>query len=370
MRGAPALCLFALLGCGRIAYDPIAIDAGTAVVADANHRDTSGDDGSFPDTSDPDTADADTSLLPVDAGDATADQALPGPDLAAPPDLGAGDATACPSGKFFTPVAIEIEGPDEDFDQAGPRLGLDGSALYFSQTRRLPFRDEDLYASVRDNATPWKFGRPMRLSDLSSSSFDGSPFPTSDSLEIFFSSARPMGAGRRDIWRSSRNLPALTWREPALVSELSSDSDDQNPSLTTDALTIFFSSDRVSQVPSSAGREDIFTASRPSRFAPFGPVSRVSELSTSQQEGAPAISGDGLTIFFTSNRPGGRGRMDIWTANRPSRSAPFGTAVPLVEVNSSEDDDDAYLSSSGRELFLSSDRDGKSRRIYRAIKCP
>ena len=43
----------------------------------------------------------------------------------------------------------------------------------------------------------------------------------------------------------------------------------------------------------------------------------------------PAISGDELTIFFSSNIPNGLGEFDIWVAKRDKKTKPFGTPVNL-----------------------------------------
>jgi len=43
----------------------------------------------------------------------------------------------------------------------------------------------------------------------------------------------------------------------------------------------------------------------------------------------PAISGDELTIYFSSNMPNGLGEFDIWVAKRDKKTKPFGTPVNL-----------------------------------------
>src|SRR4051812_21064658 len=45
-------------------------------------------------------------------------------------------------------------------------------------------------------------------------------------------------------------------------------------------------------------------------------------------EYAPAVTADGLEIFFHATRAGGLGNADIWTARRPTINMPFG--VPTV----------------------------------------
>jgi WD40-like Beta Propeller Repeat len=63
------------------------------------------------------------------------------------------------------------------------------------------------------------------------------------------------------------------------------------------------------------------------------------EINTPGLDGCPIQSSDGLSLYLASNRPGGKGGLDIWMATRTSTSAPWGTPQNLGEpVNSAADD--------------------------------
>jgi hypothetical protein len=63
------------------------------------------------------------------------------------------------------------------------------------------------------------------------------------------------------------------------------------------------------------------------------------DLNTPQLEGCPIQSPDGLSLYMASNRPGGKGGLDIWVSTRASTSAPWGAPQNLGEpVNSAADD--------------------------------
>jgi WD40-like Beta Propeller Repeat len=63
------------------------------------------------------------------------------------------------------------------------------------------------------------------------------------------------------------------------------------------------------------------------------------DVNTTSLDGCPIQSPDGLNLYVASNRPGGRGGLDIWVATRPTTSAPWGAPVNLGEpVNSAADD--------------------------------
>lgn len=63
------------------------------------------------------------------------------------------------------------------------------------------------------------------------------------------------------------------------------------------------------------------------------------DLNTPAADGCPIQSPDGLSLYQASNRPGGKGGLDIWVATRSSASAPWGAPQNLGEpVNSAADD--------------------------------
>jgi len=49
-------------------------------------------------------------------------------------------------------------------------------------------------------------------------------------------------------------------------------------------------------------------------------------INTSDADGTTYISPDGLTLYFSSDRPGGYGQYDLWVATRPTRGDDWGHA--------------------------------------------
>ncbi len=63
------------------------------------------------------------------------------------------------------------------------------------------------------------------------------------------------------------------------------------------------------------------------------------EVNTPSLDGCPIQSPDGLSLYIASNRPGGKGGLDIWRATRSSASGTWGAPTNLGEpVNSAADD--------------------------------
>ena len=78
-------------------------------------------------------------------------------------------------------------------------------------------------------------------------------------------------------------------------------------------------------------------------------------------EQGPALSKDGLSLYFGSNRPGGFGATDIWVSQRTSDDDPWGPPVNLGSlINTSGVENVPALSRDGHLLFFNSDRPGTS----------
>jgi WD40 repeat protein len=57
-------------------------------------------------------------------------------------------------------------------------------------------------------------------------------------------------------------------------------------------------------------------ATRASLTVSWSAPVNLAPLNTSATEAAPALSADGATLVFNSNRPGGQGLLDLYVATR------------------------------------------------------
>jgi hypothetical protein len=128
-------------------------------------------------------------------------------------------------------------------------------------------------------------------------------------------------------------MPAPYHFGPAqVVSEIAAPADrTDNPTLTGDLLEIYFTSDR-------GGNGDLWFARRSSAASPFGAPATVAELNTDGFETSAAISRDGLTLWFGSDRTGGVGGIDVWVSTRANRTASWTAPLNVASINSSADD--------------------------------
>ena len=125
---------------------------------------------------------------------------------------------------------------------------------------------------------------------------------------------------------------------------------DQAPSISADGLSLYFSI-----WPGGSSDDDLWVATRPSVSDPWrSPVNLGATVNTSSYDWAPGISADGLTLYFSSYRPGGSGGDDLWLTSRATKNDPWGSPVNLgAPINSSLEECFPGVSADGRMLFFS-----------------
>jgi hypothetical protein len=269
----------------------------------------------------------------------------------------------CPS--WSTPVNL---GPVVNFPGYSQRqmaISPDGLSLYFSSNRlEGSFGATDLWVSHRvspDDA----WGEPQNLGpNINSAGNEYGPDFSADGHWLFFESInRPDGYGGGDIYASYRQdtHDDFGW-QPAvnLGPGVNSTYDEGDPSIFQDpqtgTTTLYFASFNR---PEGMGDWDIY-ASTLQEDGTFGPAVPVSELNTPYRETHPNVSRDGLTLYFSSTRPGSVNEsIDIWESTRATTHDRWSPPVNLgSSINTEFDDVSPYLSDDGNTLFFSSTRPG------------
>ena len=138
--------------------------------------------------------------------------------------------------------------------------------------------------------------------------------------------------GGRTVVLGEMDPPPYHFDVPRPVVELMADTKSDNPTLTADLLEIVFTTDRVS------GNTDIWTARRSSPSLSFDPPTPIAELNQDSFETSAAISADGLTLWFGSDRPGSVGLTDIWVSGRATRTSAWSAPGNVVALNTIAED--------------------------------
>ena len=152
------------------------------------------------------------------------------------------------------------------------------------------------------------------------------------------------------------------WSDPVNVGAVNSPDNDLSPFLSLNGLSLFFASNR----PGGIGGEDLWVAQRPSTGSDFGsPVNLGAVVNTDAAERSPALSPDGLSLYFATTRPGGEGGFDIWVSRRtnPSNDLEWTEPVNLGSLINSPATDagPSYVidaATGSAVLYLSSARGG------------
>lgn len=122
------------------------------------------------------------------------------------------------------------------------------------------------------------------------------------------------------------------------------------PALSPDGATMVFS--RTAGADGS-GTRDLYRRRWDGRA--WGAAEPLRALNSPFNEDGPCFSGDGRFLFFSTDRPGGRGGFDIWVARWDG--AEFAWPVPLtVEVNSCFDEVAPASSPRDQRLYYASNR--------------
>ena len=99
---------------------------------------------------------------------------------------------------------------------------------------------------------------------------------------------------------------------------------------------------------------------RATRTSPWEAATNLGSLvNTSQSELLPAVSPDGLELYFSSTRTGGYGKTDAYVSTRATTQDLWGDPVNLGEaVNSPDSEEVSSLSPDGLVMVFGSDRPG------------
>ena len=238
-----------------------------------------------------------------------------------------------------------------------PTLSRDGLQIYMASNR--PGGQGGLDIWVAERASPEEpFGAPANMgAPINSPDNDFCPSPLRDGKGFMFVSNRPGGCGGADIYMT-RYHQKHGWRAPEnLGCEVNSSADEAGPVLVhaePGPPTLYFSSARVGVL----GGINLYL-SRMVGDKSFGPAELVPGVNSDADDMQPYVRRDGRELVFASNRSGGQGSFDIWSASRDSIADFWSTPVNLgSNVNSAASESRPSLSWDGKMLLFGTTRAG------------
>ncbi len=271
-----------------------------------------------------------------DDADAGADATVATPTPTATGDAGGKPAPKCSSTATFG-APVLVPGIDPNAHASSPHLTPDELAVFFTG---FDGATSAIFRATRA-AREMPFGPAEPVSGINSTSNDNDPTISSDALTLVFHSGR---AGTNDVYWAKRADPTAAFGAPALVPGIATNAYEGQGFFHVASDELWFVSDR-------GGNYDIFRSKR--EGGTFSTPVNVTELNTSKDDFLPFLSADGLTMYFSSTRDGGKGGQDLYLATRSDPTGAFGAPKPITELNTDVSEQAGSLSPDNCRIYFS-----------------
>jgi len=242
------------------------------------------------------------------------------------------------------------------FDEYWPSLSIDGRNLVITRLMNFPGQipQEDFYISIRDSAG-WGKAEPM--SGLNTPENEGAQSLSADGTMLFFTACnRAGGMGSCDIYYSFRKNGQ--WARPVNAGPpLNSNKWEAQPSFSSDGRTLYFTSNR----PGGKGQKDIWrsviTGTNEMGMLEWEePVNLGDSINTAGNEISPFIHASNKSFYFASDFHTGMGGFDLFMAEMQEDSVFLKPQNLGYPVNTMNNEQGLFVSTSGEKAFFASER--------------
>ncbi len=259
-----------------------------------------------------------------------------------------------------SPVAFDPENLgatiNSSFWEHSPTLTADQATIYFTRNRPKGQRnrlDEDFYISTRDEAGNWQ--QAQNLGTKINTQFnEGASCISADGRYLFFTSCeRPQGVGSCDLYLARKQ--GDDWVEPInLGNIINSYSWDSQPSFSADGRTLYFTSNRRG----GKGGKDIWMT----RVGDDGQWTKPTSLpfNTKGDDQSPFIHPNGYRFYFSSDGRMGMGMSDLFYVDQLADGT-WGEPVNLgYPINTAGSEVSLIVSADGNTGYYATDKPGGS----------
>jgi len=212
------------------------------------------------------------------------------------------------------------------------------------------FVQEDLYISYKDNDT-WTFAVNIG-NKLNSEKNEGAQTISVDGRVIYYTAcSREDGKGSCDIYRCNKKNEK--WLDPVNIgSPVNSSKWEAQPSISSDGKTLYFVSNRSG----GKGKKDIWMSEKLPNKKWGKPRNLGDIINTKGNEISPFIHPDNKTLYFTSDGLLGMGGYDIFKTERKNDGS-WTTPVNLgYPINTQFDETGLIVNAKGKRALFSSNR--------------
>lgn len=209
------------------------------------------------------------------------------------------------------------------FNDGNSTFTSDGLTAYYSSPVKTGKggAEQSLFESKYDFARK-QWGKPMDLKGINGKqltvinskgktkelpSWDAQPSISGDGMTMVFASNRDGGQGGKDIWMTKRSGSA--WTAPVnLGSKVNTPFHETSPFLNEDGTKLFF----ASEGHVGFGGFDIYMSTMDGNGEFGEPQNMGAPINSSFNDYASVFTNNDSTVYFTSDRTGGKGRSDIY----------------------------------------------------------
>ena len=184
-----------------------------------------------------------------------------------------------------------------NYSDVDPYISADGKKLYFSSMRPLDntgeSKDSDIWYVEKTKDDGW--GQPVRLDEPNSMGKDDYYTSISSNGTLYFSVFQTHGSPG-DIYRSKLVNGQYTSAD-RFENSISTESNEHDPFIAPDESYLIFTSDR----PGGYGRGDLYISFQTEDGKWTEPKNMGEEINSSGYDFCPMLSSDGKYLFFTRN---------------------------------------------------------------------
>ncbi|WP_320112457.1 OmpA family protein [Draconibacterium orientale] len=265
--------------------------------------------------------------------------------------------------------AVELDdNPFIDFrlGEAFYKLGMYSEALSFyekyTENKDIPEKRQFLLAckiascrfAINSIANPVAFEPTNLGEEINTPNDEYWPTPSLDGKHLVFTRLmKDGGRPQEDFFMAG--IDSFNWDNAIPISEVNTSDNEGAQTLSADAKILFFT---ACNREDGLGSCDIYF-SRLVEGKWTEPQNAGAPLNTSSWEGQPSLSSDNRYLYFSSNRSGGKGQKDIWriafNGFAESGEPQWGKPENMVALNTSGDEISPFIHANNHNFYFASD---------------
>ncbi len=203
------------------------------------------------------------------------------------------------------------------YNEGAQCLSPDGQFLFFTGCNRPDGLGRcDIYISQKEGKG---WSKPVNLGfPINTKGWESQPSISADARTLYFVSDRSGGYGSYDIWKSHLG-DGGKWEMPVnMGANINTPYDEQSPFIHPDNKTLYFSSNGWAGM----GNKDLFISRLDTGGVWSKPKNLGYPINTYGEESGLTINASGTKAFFSSNNFNGYGGFDIYSFNLPQGLRP------------------------------------------------